>query len=75
MKVNIPTLPRTSDLHQEALQILIKNKGIAKAAILMSDTFWKPIDYLEIKDRLFEDETVDSIYEKVIAWRNNWSDY
>jgi hypothetical protein len=69
MKINLPTLPRTSDLHQEALQILIKNMGIAKAAIFMSDTFWKPTDYLEIKDQLFENETVDSIYEKVIAWR------
>jgi len=35
----------------------------------MSDTFWKPTDYLEIKDRLFGDEIVESIYEKVIEWK------
>jgi hypothetical protein len=69
MKINLPTLPRTIDLHQEAIQILIKNMGIAKAAIFMSDTFWQPTDYLEIKDRLFANETVDSVYEKVVAWR------
>lgn len=43
--------------------------GVAKAAIFMGDTFWQPTDYLEIKDRLFADEIVASIYEKVILWR------
>ncbi len=43
--------------------------GVAKAAIFMGDAFWLPTDYLEIKDRLFANETVASIYEKVILWR------
>ncbi len=34
MKINLPTLLRKSDLDQEALQILIKNMGIAKAQFL-----------------------------------------
>jgi hypothetical protein len=69
MRINLPNLPRTSDLHQEALEILTKNMGIAKAAIFVSDTFWQPRDYLEIKDQLFADETVNSIYQKIVTWR------
>lgn len=69
MNINLPSLPRSRDLHQEALNILIENMGIAKAAIFVSDTFWQPVNYLETKDQLFANETVESIYEKVIAWR------
>jgi hypothetical protein len=69
MKINFPSLPQTNDLHREALEVLIQHMGLAKAAIFMSDTLWKPTDYLKIKDRLFADETVDSLYEKVIVWR------
>jgi|GEM_PF-693849 len=69
MKINFPKLPQTVDLQQEAIEVLTQHMGIAKTAIFMSDTFWKPTDYLEIKDRLFGDETVESIYEKVIEWK------
>jgi hypothetical protein len=71
MKINLPSLPRSRDLHQEALNILIDNMGIVKAAIFVSDTFWQPINYLETKDQLFANETVESIYEKVIVWRED----
>lgn len=69
MNINLPSLPRSRDLHQEALNILIENMGIAKAAIFVGDTFWQPVNYLKTKDQLFANETVESIYEKVIAWR------
>jgi hypothetical protein len=69
MKIEFPSLPRNTEIQREAIEILIERMGVAKAAIFMGDTFWQPTDYLEIKDRLFADETVASIYEKVILWR------
>jgi hypothetical protein len=69
MKIDFPSLPRNTELHREAIEILNQRMGIAKAAIFMSDAFWKPTDYLEIKDKLFTDETVASLYEKVVLWR------
>jgi len=43
--------------------------GIGKATIFFSEMFWKRTDYLEIKDHLFAGETVASLYEKVLLWR------
>ncbi|WP_013325065.1 hypothetical protein [Gloeothece verrucosa] len=69
MSLYFPNLPQNTELQREAIEILSKQMGIAKTAIFMSNTFWQPTDYLEIKDRLFADETVASLYEKVILWR------
>ena len=69
MKLDFPSLPRNTELCREAIQILNEQMGIAKTAIFMSDAFWQPTDYLEIKDKLFADETVASLYAKVVLWR------
>lgn len=69
MKIEFPRLPRPADLHREAVEILIQQMGVAKASIFLSDTFWQETDYLALKDRLFADETVDSLYEKILQWR------
>ena len=68
MTLQFPSLPQNSELQQEAIEILIQQMGIAKAAIFISDTFWQPTDYLEIKERLFEGETVASLYAKIQAF-------
>jgi hypothetical protein len=70
MKIEFPRLPRPADLHREAVEILIQQMGVTKAAIFLSDTFWQETDYLSLKDSLFADETVDSLYEKIVRWRN-----
>jgi hypothetical protein len=69
MKLQFPTLPQSTEVQQEAIEILIKQMGIGKATIFFSEMFWKRTDYLEIKDRLFAGETVASLYEKVLLWR------
>ena len=51
----------------DAIDRLIQQVGITKAVILISDTCWQPTNYLEIKDRLFEGETVASLYDKIRA--------
>ncbi len=69
MKMNFPPLPRNAEVHREAIETLIAQMGIAKAAMFLGDTLWQPTDYLEIKDQQFADETVASLYEKVLLWR------
>lgn len=71
MKLEFPSLPQSTEVQQEAIEILIKQMGIAKATIFLSEIFWKPTDYLKIKDQLFAGETVASIYEKVLLWREH----
>ena len=71
MTLKFPSLPRNTELQDEAIKILIEQMGIAKAAIFISDMFWQTTDYLEIKDRLFEGETVTSLYAKVKAFKKN----
>ena len=73
MKLKFPNLPQNTEIKQEAIEILIQQMGIAKATIFFSEMLWKRTDYLEIKDRLFAGETVASLYEKVLLWREKSS--
>ncbi|MBW4690272.1 MAG: hypothetical protein KME27_00735 [Lyngbya sp. HA4199-MV5] len=66
---NTPALPTSQDVHREAISVLIEQLGITKAAIFLGETRWQPTDYLQLKQQLFAGETVSSLYEKVIHWR------
>ena len=64
-----PTLPTSQAVHQEAISILVNQLGITKAAMFLGETRWQPTDYLQLKQQLFAGETVSTLYEKVIHWR------
>ncbi len=69
----MPALPNSQDIHRQAIAVLIEHLGIARAAIFLGETRWQPTDYLQLKQQLFADETVSSLYEKILHWREQQS--
>ena len=53
---------------QEGESILIEHLGASKAARFLSAWRQGSADYLKIREKLFEGETVDSLYEKVVKF-------
>jgi hypothetical protein len=68
-----PALPSSQIVRREAIDVLIERLGIAKATMFLGETLWQPTDYLQIKQQLFADETVDSLYAKILLWRTSSS--
>lgn len=61
----IPEVSTEHEIMREAEEVLVKHLGPAKAT-----RFWVAFsqgagDYLQIKERLFEGETVETLYQKV----------
>jgi hypothetical protein len=54
-----------SQVIQEALSILIKHMEPQKFAQFVVACRLDKGDYIEIKEQLFKDETIDSLYEKI----------
>ncbi len=56
------------EILQEGEAVLIEHLGISKAARFFS--LWRQgtADYLDIRKKLFEAETVDSLYDKIVAF-------
>ncbi|MCS6815230.1 MAG: hypothetical protein NZ772_16880 [Cyanobacteria bacterium] len=73
MNIEFPSLPRETDLNRQGIEILIESMGAARAAIFISNLCWQSTNYLAIKDRLFAGETIASLYEKVVQWRDQSS--
>lgn len=64
-------LKNDQQIVEEAFNLLIENLEPSKVA-----RFWKICslgteDYSQIKDKLFEGETVDSLYDKIKAQENH----
>jgi len=64
MKINLQS---DQQIIEEAFQLLIENLESAKVA-----QFWKICnlgngDYTQLKEKLFTEETVDTLYEKIKA--------
>ena len=57
------------EIVREAEVILIKHLGAAKTARLLATWRQGMGDYLEIKEGLFTEETVDSLYEKILNYQ------
>jgi hypothetical protein len=64
-----PALPNSQLVRREAIDVLVRQLGIAKATIFLGETLWQPTDYLQIKQQLFAGETVDSLYDKILSLR------
>ncbi len=69
-KISVPIF---QDLRAEAIRLLLKELGVAKTAFFIRNNFSSPIDYLELKDRLFADQTVEQIYEDIQTWKTSKS--
>lgn len=64
MKINIDT---DREIIQEAFQVLIEHLDAFKIIRFLAICNPGNGDYLQLKDKLFEGETVDSLYEKIKA--------
>ena len=67
MKINMDT---DREIIQEAFQVLIEHLEISKVMRFLAICNRENGDYLQLKDKLFEGETVDSLYEKIKALDN-----
>ncbi len=68
MKVN---LPKEQQVIQEALQILYAHMTPLKVARFITACQLGEGDYLQTKDELFVDETVDSLCDKIKAFKQS----
>ncbi|MEH2381764.1 MAG: hypothetical protein V7K27_23230 [Nostoc sp.] len=64
-------MPRGQEVIQEALEILEQHMEPAKVALLLSIWQTGSDDYIKIKDQLFADETVKTLYEKIQTYQNS----
>ena len=65
MQIDVPS---DRAIIQEALQVLIANMSPSKVARFAAICKLGSGDYLQTKDELFADETVDSLYDKIQAF-------
>ena len=54
------------DILQEGEAVLIEHLGPSKAARFLSAWRQGGADYLKIREHLFDGETVDSLYDKIV---------
>ncbi|MBA3923026.1 MAG: hypothetical protein H0X31_15555 [Nostocaceae cyanobacterium] len=57
--------PRSNDVRYEAINALIKRLGIAKTAFFIREMMSQPVDYLKVKDRLFENMAFADICSEI----------
>ena len=56
------TIPQSEEIRKEGVKALVERLGIAKAAFFLRETASQPLNYLEIKDKLFGEITATDIY-------------
>jgi hypothetical protein len=69
MTVRTESLPDIKILKSEAIEAIIKNLGITKAAFFIRETISQKTDYLEIKEKLFGSKTAAELYNEISAWK------
>ncbi|MCD6169644.1 MAG: hypothetical protein J7J76_03705 [Candidatus Latescibacteria bacterium] len=63
------TISSEQEIIREAEVILMKHLGAAKTSRFLAAWRQGVGDYLEIKEGLFTEETVDSLYEKILNYQ------
>jgi hypothetical protein len=58
-------IPDSEQVRTEAMQTLVKELGIAKAALFIRDNLAQKTDYLSIKERLIGKLTAAEIYQGI----------
>jgi len=61
------SLIRNDILSVEALQNMISKYGIKETAQLIQKQFYTAIDYTRIKQQLFDNKDIDSIYKEITS--------
>ncbi len=61
------TNAQDQEVIKEVFDLLIENLELSKVMRFLSLCKLEETDYLEFKDKLCENETVDSLYEKIQA--------
>jgi len=59
------TVPSSEAVRSEAVQMLIKQMGITKAAIFIRENMAHTEDYLKIKGELFGKKSAAQVYEEI----------
>jgi hypothetical protein len=59
------TVPSSDEVRSEAVQMLIKQMGITKAAIFIRENMEHKEDYLKIKGELFGKKSSQQVYEEI----------
>ena len=60
-------MPDSDQVRSEALQTVISQLGVAKAAFFIRETLSGPTDYLKLKDDLFKGLSATEIYDQIKA--------
>jgi hypothetical protein len=60
-----PIIPNSSSVRSEAVNILVQQLGLGKAALFIRENLSQPTDYLELKEQLFGEMTVDQISQEI----------
>jgi hypothetical protein len=68
MKINLNT---DQQIIEEAFNVLIDHLDIVKVMRFWEICHLGKRDYSQLKNQLFKDETVDSLYDKIKAFENN----
>jgi hypothetical protein len=59
------TVPSSVEVRSEAIQTLVKRMGITKAAVFIRDSMSQKTDYLQIKEQLFGNKSVEELYAEI----------
>jgi hypothetical protein len=68
------TVDNEQEILQEGVAVLIEHLGTSKTARFLSAWKQGAGDYLKLREQLFQGETVDSLYEKIVAYEKSQSD-
>lgn len=62
-------VPSEAEVRQQGTEALIQSLGIAKAAMFLRKTSSQKVDYLELKEQLFGNLSVDELYHEIQSER------
>lgn len=58
-------IPKSEEVKSEAIEMMLKQLGIAKAAFFIRETMSQKVDYLKVKEKLFEKKTSSDLYKEI----------
>jgi len=63
-------VPHSDSIRHEAIQILINNLDLTKVSFFIRDHLSNQSDYLDMKEKLFEEKTVAEIDNEMKTFNN-----
>jgi len=65
--MNTVILPMCGQVKTEAVQTIIENMGITKAAVFLRETMSQSTDYLVMKEKMFDKASAADVYAAIKA--------